>query len=489
MSPLLFNLFLADLEPLLHDGDDVKIDESTYVSCLLWADDILMFSRSEEGLQNKLKKLEEYCTQNKLTVNTDKTQCMIFNKTGRLLKNHEFTYRNTILTCVREYKYLGFIVTPSGEIKTGLEDLRNRAMKAFMKVRKALGIHFSLNIKNTLHIFTYMIRPILLYCSDFWGCLKQPKNHPIERFFMMFCKQLLGVRRQTTNNGVLLDLGLVPITFHAKKLAVRNWERIQQNKGNSLLLASHKYAIREKLPWESTMRETFAGNGLHETFLSLMTNTLDGRSPANILIKRLIDQYHQTSLESINNSNKTKLLSLLKHTPGTELYLSQVKNTNHRKAMSKLRLSAHTLEIERGRWGRHSDTSSAERYCTYCQTLGQSIVEDEKHFLLHCPMSKELREKFLPLTVVNNTNLNDDEKIVDILTNSDLQKTAKFIYMAFEHRDLCLDVLTTVKDIIDYVEDICLKTQHEDNVIMPYRVKNVSKQCLKLVFSRIDLPK
>ena len=86
-------------------------------------------------------------------------------------------------------------------------------------------------------------------------------------------------------------------------------------------------------------------------------------------------------------------------------------------------------------------------------------------------MSKELREKFLPLTVVNNSNLNDDEKIVDILTNSDLQKTAKFIYMAFENRDLCLDVPSTVNDIIDYVEDICLKTQHEDNVIMPYRVK------------------
>ena len=105
----------------------------------------MIFSKSEEGLQKKLDRLGEYCTDNKLTVNTDKTQCMVFNKTGRLLKNHNFTYRNSPLRCVREYKYLGFIVTPSGEIRTGLEDLRVRALKAFAKMKKALGIHFRLN--------------------------------------------------------------------------------------------------------------------------------------------------------------------------------------------------------------------------------------------------------------------------------------------------------------------------------------------------------
>ena len=75
LSPLLFNIFLADLQPILQDCEDnVKIDGSVQVSCLLWADDILMFSKTKEGLQRKLDKLEKYCTDNKLTVNTDKTQ-------------------------------------------------------------------------------------------------------------------------------------------------------------------------------------------------------------------------------------------------------------------------------------------------------------------------------------------------------------------------------------------------------------------------------
>ena len=207
LSPLLFILFLSDLQELLdRSKDNVKLDEDLEVSCLMWADDILILSETEEGLQRKLNTLAGYSKVNRLSVNTKKTQCMVFNKTGRLLKNYKFTYNNTTLECVREYKYLGFIVTPSGEILTGLKDLRNRAMRALAKLRKSLGTHFRHDIPNTIHLYTYILRPILLYCCDFWGCIKQPKNHPIVNFHNMFCKQLLGVRRQTSNAALLQEV-------------------------------------------------------------------------------------------------------------------------------------------------------------------------------------------------------------------------------------------------------------------------------------------
>ena len=59
---------------------------------------------------------------------------MIFNKTGRLLRR-PFYLEGVKLEMVREYKYLGLVLTPSGEINTGLKDLRDRAFKAFMKVK------------------------------------------------------------------------------------------------------------------------------------------------------------------------------------------------------------------------------------------------------------------------------------------------------------------------------------------------------------------
>ena len=145
--------------------------------------------------------------------------------------------------------------------------------------------------------------------------------------------------------------------------------------------------------------------------------------------------------------------------------------------LSSINYHGQTLEIERGRWG-YSDIQPEERYCAYCKALGTRQVEDEKHFLLHCPMSKELREKCLPMEVINDNVLTDDEKFINIMTNSVLfQSTAKFVYMAFENRDLSLEVLSTLNDI----------TEYENSVIMPYKIKNKSQNGLKLILSRVDL--
>ena len=486
LSPLLFNIFLADLQPALDQcQDNVKVDENIDLSCLLWADDILMFSESEKGLQDKINKLDSYCKTNKLTVNTDKTQCMVFNKSGRLLRNYKFKFRNTHLKCVREYKYLGFLVTPSGEIRSGLEDLRVHALKAFAKMKKALGMHFRLNITNSIHIFNYTIKPILLYCSDFWGCLKQPKNNPIERLFMSFCKQLLGVRKQTHTDGVLQELGLLPIKFNAIKMAVKNWERIHLKKANSLLIASHVDALKNDLPWETCVKNVFATNGLLDTYITKVRDTAEetsGTCAASILFKRLADQFNQTSMESIKTSSKMKTLSLLKDTLGRATYLEEVTNPRHRQAMSKLRLSGHNLEVERGRYSR---TPGDERICKYCKFKGINVVEDEAHFLLDCSMS-ELRDECLPKEILDNKDMSREDKLVKILTYPEIKPIAKFIFKSFEHREITLDVLNTIEDITQNVESlVTAKNPETDKGNIAYHIKNISSDGLKMTLSRV----
>ena len=91
----------------------------------------------------------------------------------------------------------------------------------------------------TLFLFEALIKPILLYASDFWGCLKMPKNNPIENVHIRFCKDILGVQKQTTNVGVLLELGEIPITIFAKKNCIKNYIRINVSKSaNNILTAS-----------------------------------------------------------------------------------------------------------------------------------------------------------------------------------------------------------------------------------------------------------
>jgi hypothetical protein len=63
----------------------------------MYADDIVIFSTSPEGLQNKLNSLEKYCADWGMKVNIKKTKIIIFNKAGRTIKK-KFLFANQKLS-------------------------------------------------------------------------------------------------------------------------------------------------------------------------------------------------------------------------------------------------------------------------------------------------------------------------------------------------------------------------------------------------------
>ena len=81
-----------------------------HISCLMYADDIVLLSKSAKGLQTLLCRLEDFCNKWNLKVNINKTKIIIFNKAGRVLKGYNFTYGNNLLEHVNEYKYLGIYI-------------------------------------------------------------------------------------------------------------------------------------------------------------------------------------------------------------------------------------------------------------------------------------------------------------------------------------------------------------------------------------------
>ena len=164
---------------------------------------------------------------------------------------------------------------------------------------------------------------------------------------------------------------------------VKNWERIEKGQANLLLKSSHSYAKDNSLLWVSNIKKLFATNGMLKEYLEKVSETEDNRKGplAKKLHKGLTDQFHQLSFSVINSSSKMKTLNLLKTIPGTESYLSDVTNSKHRCALTKLRLSSHRLEIETGRYTRPK-TDAEKRHCFYCKFLGKEVVEDEIHFLI-----------------------------------------------------------------------------------------------------------
>ena len=53
--------------------------------CTVYADDVILISQSESGLQNCLKKLKKKLSALMFDINIDKMKSIVFNKSGKLL--------------------------------------------------------------------------------------------------------------------------------------------------------------------------------------------------------------------------------------------------------------------------------------------------------------------------------------------------------------------------------------------------------------------
>ena len=61
--------------------------------------------------------------------------------------------------------------------------------------------------------------------------------------------------------------------------------------------------------------------------------------------------------------------------------------------ITQLRISAHDLEIERGRY---TNATRDKRICTWCNTsMGATIIEDESHMLYECHLYEDIRAKLI----------------------------------------------------------------------------------------------
>ena len=98
--------------------------------------------------------------------------------------------------------------------------------------------------------------------------------------------------------------------------------------------------------------------------------------------------------EHITENKKSNLYASFKTVYKFEPYLDYIQDYTIRSVLAKLRVSAHNLQIETGRFSKNK-TPRDERFCPYCKTLNIDAVENEVHFLLSCSLFNEERQKFL----------------------------------------------------------------------------------------------
>ena len=75
-----------------------------------------------------------------------------------------------------------------------------------------------------------------------------------------------------------------------------------------------------------------------------------------------------------------------------EPYLNQIHKKEIRSNLTKLRISAHKLRIETGRYAKPNKILEEDRISLFCDL---NKIEDEHHFMLECTLYNHLREEMM----------------------------------------------------------------------------------------------
>ncbi len=92
------------------------------IGCILYADDLVIISESDLGMQKCLNTLENYCKKWKIDINVSKSKIMITSKKP-VIVSHNFMVGNIIIETVKKYKYLGFFLSYTGSVQYAQDHL------------------------------------------------------------------------------------------------------------------------------------------------------------------------------------------------------------------------------------------------------------------------------------------------------------------------------------------------------------------------------
>jgi hypothetical protein len=471
LSPTLFNIFINDIPNLFGAECKPAMLGDLTIPCLLYADDLVIFSESKPGMELALNNVHKYCNLWGLQVNTSKTKYMCVHDAN---DENTLLYGNESINKVATYTYLGIVFSDDCTFTAARNELYKKALKAYFKITKSI---VPIPKPDTmLHLFDHIIKPILLYGCEVWGpipIINKPvkpgtderttffqnlkakcpivskylgKNDHAERLHVKLCKYILGVHSKTANLAVYGDLGRYPLIVDQISLSIKYFYHLEFSDRNKLL---KEFYTTLKLRESALFNSGIGGfsEQIHKISNVRIANNAKYSAQTMKWIKRHINeeflQYWGTSIStdysksSKNGKNKLRTYRKFKHHFKREPYLL-LPDRALRKSIAQFRLSAHKLRIETDRYGaRH--TAVEDRTCRYCST---NQVEDEAHFLIMCEAYTSQRQALYNKISMNNIHFNNydsDQKFFWLLVNENLEdqrSLAIFITDAMNYRKL-----------------------------------------------------
>lgn len=430
LSPFLFSIFLNDLEEYLRNNnvDDIncetpEIENELYIylklSILLYADDTVILSESDSGLQHALNVFYSYCNEWQLNVNVEKTKVLIFSK-GRPNRNYNFVFNDKQLEIVNEYKYLGIYMSRSGSFlktKKYIAEQGSKAMYSLLSRVRKLDLPFDIIID----LYNKMVLPVLLYGCELWG---YGNLEVIERVQLKFFKSLYYLKRSTPNFMIYGEFGIFPLRIEIQSRMISFWTKLLNYHNNKLssvmymiLLSLNRQEIKNA--WILEVKNILVQCGMSGFWdLQVVNNPKWLKEAVKLKLKDIfINSWFNTMEASRSGAN----YCLFKENFESESYLRKL-DFNQARSLLAFRTRNHKLPVEITRWNKNINIIMSDK-CVLCnQDKG-----DEFHVLLSCRTLMSSRKQYLPTWCNKRPNILKYKKLMQSQNIKVLRNLSAFI--------------------------------------------------------------
>ena len=432
LSPTLFTLYINDLVAELKKLDiGIKINHQV-VSLLLYADDLVLITESEQDLQLLLNKLSEWCKKWQIKVNESKSKVMHFRPKRTRATEFKFKYMTRELDMVQFYKYLGVMFDEHLSFQNCAEVLAGSAGRALGGIISKFKTMKDCSFKTFEKLYNAGVVPILDYGCVVWGHKDFKSIDDLQNRAMRF---YLGVHKFAPILGLEGETGWLPPKLRRYKGILSFWNRIidMSNDRVTKVVFNWDYDLQRN-NWSSEIKDIFERSNSEQTFYRK-----EKCSVSNIT-EKIFDNYKENWISKVRQKPKLRTYKQFKLNFGPEKYLYLNLSKHKRSLLAQFRLGILPLNIETGRYKNIIDNEGnirkqkpEERLCSLCSS---GAVEDELHFLFDCNCYALFRETLFKHAISKNSNFMNQTKIsqIEFLMNRDVNKLCSYILLSWECR-------------------------------------------------------
>ena len=460
LSPLLFGIFIDEYASYLNSTlpqAGARLGDMSIVPLLLYADDMVLVAESAEQLQQQLDNLHQWCTVRGMSVNSAKTEVVVFGNKAAVSSERQQTWKigSRDIKRTQAFKYLGIVFHSTKGVLHCVQHLCHRAKANLCVMYQQLReLGAKRDIPLTIKLFDAIVRQTLLYGCQVWGTAmlctdsKRLSSTPMEQVHLGFLRHLVGIRNSVPVHMIYAELNRGPLVVTILDRLIAFWNRVCRMPDGSLpkrIMIDNVWSARhhgDQGTWfaqfDACLRTLQCHVDVGAADMAVCLHEVDG----DMVLKSFASMQQQLwdvlpcSPQSAECDVKLATYRAWFATvePDRQSGVVQVKSSSYyglrmgfRKlsAVLRFRLGCHNLAIECGRWAKPTKIPRHERVCPHCP----HVVQDERHFVLHCPYNAVVRERYSGL-------LEEVRTMRQLFMTHDQRQVVNYVYELLRYNDM-----------------------------------------------------